>query len=64
MSIPHSSLKSVLMSMILGSPQSLDWNGGMDWWNGLVDWNGGIADSAKTGSNGHNIDSEKYYKTG
>ena len=21
---------------IFGSPQSLDWNGGMEWWNGIV----------------------------
>ena len=22
----------------MGSLQSLDWNGGMEWWNGMVEW--------------------------
>ena len=26
----------------MGSLQSLDWTGGLDWWTGLVDWTGGL----------------------
>ena len=26
----------------MGSLQSLDWTGGLDWWTGLVDWTSGL----------------------
>ena len=34
--------KVVYYNIQMGSLQSLDWNGGLEWWNGMLEWNGGM----------------------
>ena len=35
-------MQSYIELVKMGSLDSVEWNGGMEWWNGLLEWNSGM----------------------